>query len=215
MFSRLSKGIKLLEDSIKANSGRAFSIDHNYGYITACPTNLGTGMRASVQIDLPGWAKEGNEKLVERCKQLKLQPRGTRGESGGMTGRTYDISNKHRLGFSEVQLVQTMIDGVTKLAQEDQELMKKHHRLKLAVENSHPLNSETCAGASEFGHLDVVNLAKQGNRRPWNSSICEQAAEEGQLNALKWAIKNGCPPGDERYTSVSSDRIHAAIVEGF
>ena len=41
-------------------------------------------------------------------------------------GHTYDISNKHRLGYSEVQLVQTMIDGVNTLWNEDLELQKKH-----------------------------------------------------------------------------------------
>ena len=40
--------------------------------------------------------------MKARCEELKLQPRGTRGESGGQTGITYDISNKHRLGYSEV-----------------------------------------------------------------------------------------------------------------
>ena len=43
-----------------------------------------------------------------------------------ITGHTYDISNKHRLGYSEVQLVQTMIDGVNLLWKEDLELQKKH-----------------------------------------------------------------------------------------
>ena len=42
------------------------------------------------------------------------------------TGVTYDISNKHRLGYTEVQLVQTMIDGVNKLYEEDLQLQKKH-----------------------------------------------------------------------------------------
>merc|ERR1712227_55158 len=54
--------------------------------------------------------------------ELQLQPRGTRGESGGQTGHTYDISNKHRLGYSEVELVQKMIDGVNKLWEEDKQL---------------------------------------------------------------------------------------------
>ena len=67
-----------------------------YGYLHSCPTNLGTGMRASVHIDLPGWTKEGLDALKKRCEELSLQPRGTRGESGGQTGITYDISNKHR-----------------------------------------------------------------------------------------------------------------------
>ena len=103
---------------------RVFPI--RYGYLHSCPTNLGTGMRASVHIDLPGWTKEGLPALKKRCEELSLQPRGTRGESGGQTGITYDISNKHRLGYSEVQLVQTMIDGVNTIYMEDVQLQKKH-----------------------------------------------------------------------------------------
>ena len=99
-----------------------------YGYLHSCPTNLGTGMRASVHVDLPGWTKEGlpalkvqsdmpviflsslhNQLIIlpvqKRCEELQVQPRGTRGESGGQTGITYDISNKHRLGYSEVRLL--------------------------------------------------------------------------------------------------------------
>ena len=112
-----------------------------YGYLHSCPTNLGTGMRASVHVDLPGWTKEGLPALKKRCEELQLQPRGTRGESGGQTGITYDISNKHRLGYSEVglgikvrmcytllaqvELVQKMIDGVNTLWKEDKELVAK------------------------------------------------------------------------------------------
>merc|ERR1712208_103090 len=81
---------------------------------------------AAVQVDLPGWTKDSVDKLKARCEELNGQPRGTRGESGGQTGHTYDISNKHRLGYSEVQLVQVMIDAVNTLWKEDLELQKKH-----------------------------------------------------------------------------------------
>ena len=126
VFARLVQGIGEVAKSVKAESGKDFMLDEKYGYVHSCPTNLGTGMRASVHIDLPGWTAEGLANLKARCEQLSLQPRGTRGESGGQTGITYDISNKHRLGYSEVQLVQTMIDGVNKLYKEDLELQKKH-----------------------------------------------------------------------------------------
>merc|ERR1711963_1338410 len=126
VFSRLARGIKAVGDSVKAECGKDFALSEQYGYIHSCPTNLGTGMRASVHIDLPGCTKEGLDALKKRCEELSLQPRGTRGESGGQTGITYDISNKHRLGYSEVQLVQTMIDGVNKLYDEDLELQNKH-----------------------------------------------------------------------------------------
>merc|ERR1739847_35667 len=126
VFDRLARGIKAVGDSVKAESGRVFMLDPKYGYIHSCPTNLGTGMRASVHVDLPGWTKGGVKNLQDRCEELHLQPRGTRGESGGQTGITYDISNKHRLGYSEVELIQKMIDGVNTLVKEDRELAKKH-----------------------------------------------------------------------------------------
>jgi len=126
VFSRLARGIKAVEDSVRKESGREFMLDPKYGFIHSCPTNLGTGMRASVHVDLPGYTKEGLPALKARCEELAVQPRGTRGESGGQTGITYDISNKHRLGYSEVQLVQCMIDGVNTLVTEDLALQKKH-----------------------------------------------------------------------------------------
>ncbi|CAL4104969.1 unnamed protein product [Meganyctiphanes norvegica] len=126
VFERLARGIQAVGDSVKAESGKDFCLDPKYGYVHSCPTNLGTGMRASVHVDLPGWTKEGLDALKARCEELKVQPRGTRGESGGQTGCTYDISNKHRLGYSEVELVQCMIDGVNTLYKEDIELQKKH-----------------------------------------------------------------------------------------
>merc|ERR1711988_1417888 len=126
VFERLARGIKAVQDSVKAESGKDFQISPKFGYIHSCPTNLGTGMRASVHVDLPGWTKDSIDALKARCDGMGLQPRGTRGESGGQTGHTYDISNKHRLGYSEVQLVQTMIDGVNTLWKEDLELQKKH-----------------------------------------------------------------------------------------
>ena len=147
VFERLARGIKAVGDSVKAECGKDFILSPKFGYVHSCPTNLGTGMRASVHVDLPGWTKDGVDKLKVRCEELKVQPRGTRGESGGQTGEdadvhchwhfshhpvlssaghTYDISNKHRLGYSEVELVQCMIDGVNTLYKEDLELQKKH-----------------------------------------------------------------------------------------
>merc|ERR1719427_1039606 len=120
VFDRLSRGIKAVEDSIYAACKKKFMLDAKYGYIHSCPTNLGTGMRASVHVTLPGWHRKGIQALQQRCEQLGVQPRGTRGESGGHIDDTYDISNKHRLGYSEVELVQNMINAVNTLLDEDQ-----------------------------------------------------------------------------------------------
>jgi protein-arginine kinase len=61
-------------------------LDAKYSYVHSCTTNLGTGMSASVHVDLPGYTK-GFKTLEAWCKELHLQPRGTRGESGGQTGK--------------------------------------------------------------------------------------------------------------------------------
>merc|ERR1719474_774122 len=70
VFGRLARGIKAVGDSVKAESGKDFALDERYGYIHSCPTNLGTGMRASVHVDLPGWTKEGLPALQKRCDEL-------------------------------------------------------------------------------------------------------------------------------------------------
>jgi creatine kinase len=84
------------------------------GFLGTCPSNLGTGLRASVMIKLPELNKDPH-KLEEICNQFDLQPRGSSGEHSAAIGAKWDISNKQRIGFSEVQLVQKMIDGVTKV----------------------------------------------------------------------------------------------------
>ena len=66
VFSRLARGIKAVEDSVRKESGREFMLDPKYGFIHSCPTNLGTGMRASVHVDLPGYTKEGLPALKAR-----------------------------------------------------------------------------------------------------------------------------------------------------
>merc|ERR1711981_304871 len=63
VFSRLASGIKAVQDSVKAEAGKDFQLHAKYGYLHSCPTNLGTGMRASVHVDLPGWTKEGSSAL--------------------------------------------------------------------------------------------------------------------------------------------------------
>merc|ERR1712012_549420 len=68
VFSRLARGIKAVQESVKAESGKDYALSEQYGYIHSCPTNLGTGMRASVHVDLPGWTKESVDKLKARCE---------------------------------------------------------------------------------------------------------------------------------------------------
>merc|ERR1712076_118403 len=74
VFERLANGIKAVQDSIKGEAGREFMLDAKYGYVHSCPTNLGTGMRASVHVDLPGYTKEGVKTLAARSRSFTCSP---------------------------------------------------------------------------------------------------------------------------------------------
>ena len=64
-----------------------------------------------------------NVQLLERvCAAFDLQPRGSSGEHSAAIGAKWDVSNKQRIGFSEVQLVQKMIDGLTKVIEIEEKL---------------------------------------------------------------------------------------------
>lgn len=112
VFSRLVAGIGAVEQQVKA-AGYEFAYNDHLGFIHSCPTNCGTGMRASVHVKLPNASKHAD--FQKWCDKLRLQARGIHGEHSETEGGVYDISNKERLGKSEVQLVQTMIDGVSAL----------------------------------------------------------------------------------------------------
>jgi creatine kinase len=114
-----------LSNAIKASAEKnetKLMWNEKLGFMGTCPSNLGTGLRASVMVTLAEFNKlmEGEnqadkELLEEVCSSYDLQPRGSAGEHSPAVGGKFDVSNKQRLGFSEVQLVQKMIDGVSKV----------------------------------------------------------------------------------------------------
>lgn len=109
VFDRLSRGALALEEQVP------FARHDRYGVLTSCPTNVGTGMRASVMIKVPNISKD-EKAFKELCLSMGLQARGMHGEhSESGEGGIYDVSNKQRLGKSEVELIQGLVDGVKKL----------------------------------------------------------------------------------------------------
>jgi len=108
VFTRLVNAIDSIETKVP------FSYSEHLGYITSCPTNLGTAMRASVHIALPNLAKDMDAFKAITDKH-HLQIRGIHGEHSESEGGVYDISNRRRLGITEVEAVQDMYNGVVAL----------------------------------------------------------------------------------------------------
>jgi len=108
IYKRLVTGINEIESKLK------FSRNDRFGYLTFCPTNLGTTIRASVHIQVPKLA-QNKAKLEEVAAQYNLQVRGSRGEHSEAEDGIYDISNKRRLGLTEFEAVKEMHDGILKI----------------------------------------------------------------------------------------------------
>merc|ERR1712117_406728 len=91
----------LFYSGVKAD-GDDFVFDKARGYLSSCPTNIGTGMRASVHVDLPGFPTKQSVKDYVNDPAFGgwyVDIRGTRGEATSTEGvRRYDVSNKARLG---------------------------------------------------------------------------------------------------------------------
>jgi len=122
-FCAISNAIK----TVSEQKGLKLMLTENLGFLGTCPSNLGTGLRASVMVVLKNFnalmespdedvkSQKLNELLEDVCSGFDLQPRGSAGEHSAAVGGKFDVSNKQRLGLSEVQLVQKMIDGVGKV----------------------------------------------------------------------------------------------------
>jgi creatine kinase/arginine kinase len=117
VFTRLSVAASAIEEVAK------FAHDDHLGYITSCPTNCGTALRASVHIQLPNLAKKENKERFDAiAAKYYVQIRGIHGEHTETDDGIFDISNRRRLGRSEVDLVQDMYDGVKAMIEAERNL---------------------------------------------------------------------------------------------
>jgi len=112
VFERFGRGLQEIEKLMKSK-GREWMRSERLGFINACPSNIGTGVRASVMIQLKGLCKRPD--FEDIMVGMELQARGSSGEHTAAVDDVYDISNRARLKKSEAQFVQLLIDGVEKL----------------------------------------------------------------------------------------------------
>jgi len=120
VFDRFAGLVNAVEATCK-DAGKGLEISEEYGNILSCPSNCGTGLRASMMIKIPLAAKK--DCFKKWCDDRKLQARG----SGGFASKAADdgirdVSNVDRMGKDEVELVNEMIKGVTDLINWEKEL---------------------------------------------------------------------------------------------
>jgi len=120
-----------------ALSGKlAFAFDRQLGYLTACPTNVGTGLRVSVMLHLPALRLTKEiERVARAARDLKLAVRGLYGEGTEAAGDLYQVSNQTTLGKSEESIIQafseTIIPNIVGYERAARETLVRSHASQL------------------------------------------------------------------------------------
>ncbi len=197
------KTICKVDDDLAKNLEIAF--DDKYGYLTACPTNLGTGMRASVLMFLPALTESGKiGALVKEATKLGLTVRGLYGEGSDAEGFMYQISNEVTLGVSEEEILNQVEQTVMQICKaERDEMQRLYVRNELSVmDKAHKsfgvLTNAKVLSYSEFmshiariklgamlGMIEIINISEIDDLiikvRP--ASLCETHGKKlSQIN---------------------------------
>ena len=118
-YKRLDK----IDDELSKNLDIAYH--SKYGYLTACPTNVGTGLRASVMLFLPALTESGKiRSIIRQVEKIGLTVRGLYGEGSDAEGYMYQVSNEVTIGISEYDILKRVEDAVIKICTAERELME-------------------------------------------------------------------------------------------
>ena len=163
-LKRVWKTMNAVDSALEERLDYAFSSD--LGYLTACPTNLGTGLRASAMMHLPALVITGQmDKIVRAVNQLGLVVRGLHGEGTDASGSIFQISNQTTLGEREEAIIERLHNVLTTvfrqemnareklLAAEPTKLFDKIGRAYGLLQNAHLLTS-----AEALNLLSLVRL---------------------------------------------------------
>ena len=119
-FSMADKIDDLLEESI------VYAFDEQLGYLTSCPTNVGTAIRTSVMLHLPGLGLTGYiNGVINTANKIGLAVRGIYGEGTEYLGDIYQISNQITLGMSEEEIITNLKDITLQIIQNERIAWRK------------------------------------------------------------------------------------------
>ena len=113
-LDRAWETLNQIDDTLEKGLNYAFS--SKFGYLTACPTNVGTGMRVSVMLHLPALVSTRHlDKVVNAVAKINLVVRGLYGEGTEASGDFYQISNQVTLGKSERDIIDSVLNAIPRI----------------------------------------------------------------------------------------------------
>lgn len=195
------KQIDKFDSQLEEHLDLAF--DSEFGYLTACPTNLGTGLRASVMMHLPGLViADQMERVVRAVNQLGITVRGLFGEGSDAIGHVFQISNQQTLGEKEGDIIdrlgnvlKTVIDHEVnarfKLLEDGRaKLLDQIGRAYGVLRNGHVITS-----TEAMNHLSLLRLAVDFELLPEsNRADIDRFFIECQPGHIQYAASAGIEP---------------------
>jgi len=190
-LSQCAEQINRIDDAIEQKLSYAFS--PRYGYLTACPTNLGTAIRVSVMLHLPALKMTGQiEKFLNATRAMGLAVRGLFGEGTEAAGDFYQLSNQVTLGVSEKQIIrrfeQQVIPEIVEyenaaraqlLSKEEHLLDDKISRAMALLKNAHLISSQEALFLLSHLRLGLNMHERLGASTPAIDRLCSLTASEG------------------------------------
>jgi len=184
-LSECAEQINKIDDMIEQKVDYAFS--PSFGYLTACPTNLGTGIRVSVMLHLPALKMTGQiEKFFNAAKDMSLAVRGLFGEGTEAASDLYQLSNQVTLGVSEAQIVSQFEDSVIPEVIEYEKAARNHllnkdvhvlddkiSRAMALLQNAHLISSQEALFLLSHLRLGINMHRHMGASTPAIKRLCE------------------------------------------
>jgi len=143
-----------------------FAYDERRGFLTACPTNIGTGLRASVMMHLPALAMTNRLKpLFSQLPQLGMTVRGMYGEGSESHGHLYQVSNQLTLGYSEAEIIQRLNNVVDEIIAQEKKarewlMLNSKHSLLDYIWRSYGIfrNARLLTAQEAMERISIVRL---------------------------------------------------------
>lgn len=147
-----------IDDTIEATTDFAF--DSQFGYLTCCPTNVGTGMRASVMVHLPALTITGGiNSVIDSLGQLGMTVRGIFGEGSKSAGDIYQISNQTTLGETEENIIERFEQIITDVISKEREL-----RTRIYTSDKYRIEDKLLRSLGELTHAVILSSSEAMNR---------------------------------------------------
>lgn len=148
-----------IEVDNKLNEVLGYSINKKYGYLTASPVNVGTGLRASVMVHMPALSKTKNiRKILEAINNFGMNIRGLYGENSESSSDMYQISNKQTLGISEEEIVENLNAIVTKVIDQERKARKLLTKDELDLEDLIYRSYGILSNSRKISSKETLNL---------------------------------------------------------